>query len=55
MGGGNVIAAVFQRGANAIAALAHGSVGQADGVEIILICLYAGDVDFDFDELASMP
>jgi hypothetical protein len=51
VGGRNIAAAVFERGANAIAALAHGGVGQADGVEVILVRFYAGDVDFDFDDV----
>ncbi len=49
--GGNVIAAVLQRGADAVAALAHRGVGQADGVEVVLIALDAGAVDFHLNDV----
>ena len=51
VGGGNVVAAVLQRGADAVAALADGGVGQADGVEVVLIALDAGAVDFDLNDV----
>ena len=46
MCGRNVVAAIFQRSAHPVAALAHGCVGQADGMEVILIGLDAGAIDF---------
>src|ERR1700756_3595156 len=46
VGGRNVVAAVFQRGADAVASFAHSCVGQADGVEVVLIALDARAVDF---------
>src|ERR1035441_5722884 len=49
--GGNVVAAVFQRGADAVAALADGGVGQADRVEVVLIALDAGAVHLDLDDV----
>ena len=49
--GRDVVAAVLQRGADAVAALAHGGVGQADRVEVVLIALDAGAVDFDLDNV----
>lgn len=51
MRGGNVVAAVFQRGADAVTALADLGVGQADGVEVVLIALDAGAVDLDLDDV----
>ena len=36
VGGRNEIAGVLDGGAHAIAAFAHGGVGQADGVEVVL-------------------
>ena len=44
--GRDVVAAVFQRGADAVAAFAHSCVRQADGVEVVLIALDARAVDF---------
>ena len=55
MCGGDVVTAVFQRGADAVAALAHGSVGQSDGVEMILIALDAGAVDFHLNDVGVDP
>ena len=37
--------------ARAVAALAHGGVGEADRVEMILIGLDAGAVDLDLDDV----
>ena len=49
--GRDVVAAVLQRGADAVAAFAHGGIGQADGVEVVLIALDAGAVDFDLNDV----
>src|ERR1700686_2594514 len=46
VGGRDVVAAVLQRGADAVAAFAHSCVRQADGVEVVLIALDARAVDF---------
>ncbi len=51
VGGRNVVAAVLERGADAVAAFADGGVGQADGVEVVLIALDAGAVDFDLNDV----
>ena len=51
VGGRDVVAAVLERGADAIAAFADGSVGQVDGVEVILVALDAGAVDFDLNNV----
>jgi hypothetical protein len=51
VGGGNIVAAIFQRGADAVAALTDRGVGQADGVEVVLIALDAGAVDLDLDDI----
>ena len=44
-------AAVLQRGADAVPALAYCRIGQADGMEVVLMALDAGAVDFDLDEV----
>jgi len=49
--GRNVVAAVLQSGADAVAAFAHSGVGQADGVEVILVALDAGAVDFHLNNV----
>ena len=49
--GRNVVAAVFQGGADAVAAFADGGVGQADGVKVVLVGLDAGAVDFYLDDV----
>jgi hypothetical protein len=49
--GRDVVAAILQRGADAVAALADGGVGQADGVEVVLIALDAGAVDFHLNNV----
>jgi len=51
MRGRDVVPAVFQRGADAVTALAHGGVGQANGVEVVLIALDAGAVDFHLNDV----
>ena len=50
-GGRDVEAGVLDGGADAVAAFAHGGVGQADGVEVIFIGDHAAIVDFDVDEV----
>jgi hypothetical protein len=42
---------VLDGGADAVAALAHGGVGQADGMEVILVGLDSGEVDLDVDDV----
>jgi hypothetical protein len=49
--GGNIVAAIFQGGADAVAAFAHGGVGKADGVEVVLVGLDAGAVDFYLNDV----
>ncbi len=44
--GRNEIAGVLDGGADAIAALAHGGVGKADGVEVVLLGDDAAVVNF---------
>ena len=51
MGGGNVVSAIFERGADAVTALTHGCVGQADGVKVILIALDARAIDFHLNDV----
>jgi hypothetical protein len=46
----NVIPTVLQCRANAVTTLAHGRVGQTDGVEMVLIALDTGHIHFDFDD-----
>ena len=41
MGGGNVIAAILQRGADTLAAFAHRGIRQADGLEVVFRALDA--------------
>ena len=50
-GGRNQVAGVLDGGADAVAAFAHGGVGQADGVEVILVRDDAAVVDLDIDEV----
>jgi hypothetical protein len=49
--GGNVVSAIAQGGAYAVAALADGGIGQADGVEMVVVGLDPGDVDLDLDDV----
>src|ERR1700733_1633111 len=49
--GRDVEAGVFDSGADAVAALAHGGVGKADGVEVILVGLDAREVHLDIDHV----
>src|SRR5579863_4912297 len=49
--GWDVVAAIFQRGADAVTALPDGGVGQADGVEMVLVGLDAGAVDLDLNDV----
>ena len=51
MGRRDVVAAVLQRGADAVAALADCGIGQADGVKVVLVGLDAGAVDFHLDDV----
>src|SRR5438552_925038 len=46
----NIVAAVAQRRADALAALAHRRIGQADGVEVVFRGANAGDIDLNFDD-----
>jgi hypothetical protein len=46
----DVISAVLRRSAHTVAALSHGCVGQADGVEVILVALSAGNVNFNLND-----
>jgi hypothetical protein len=47
----NQVAGVLDSSADAIAALAHGGVGQPDGVEVVLIGNDTAVVDFDIDQV----
>jgi hypothetical protein len=47
----NVVAAVLQRGAHAITAFAHGGVGQADSMKVVLVALDAGAVHFHLNNV----
>jgi hypothetical protein len=49
--GRNQVAGVLDGGADAVAALAHCGVGQADGVKVVLIGDHAAVVDFNIDEV----
>ena len=51
MGGGNQVAGVLDGGADTVAALAHGGVGQADGVEDVLLRNDAAVVHLDINEI----
>ena len=53
--GRNVVSAILQRGSHALAALAHGSIGQANGGETFVICLDPGDIDFHVDHIGINP
>jgi hypothetical protein len=48
--GGNVVAAVPEGGADAVAAFADGGVGQVDGVEMIFIGLDARDINLNLND-----
>ena len=50
-----VVARCLQRGAHAIAALAHRGVRQTDGVEVILVALDAGAIDLNLDDVGIDP
>ena len=50
-GGGEVEAGVLDGGADAVARLADGGVGEADGGEGLFLGLDAGEVDFDVDDV----
>ena len=47
----NVAPAILQRGRDAVATLADGGVGQANGVEVVLIGLDARNVDLDLNNV----
>ena len=47
----NVAAAVLQSGADAVPGFAHCRIEPADGMEVVLIALHAGAVDFDLDDV----
>jgi len=49
--GGMSVAAVLQRGAYAVAALAHSGIGQANGVKVILVGLDAGTIDLHLNNV----
>ena len=49
--GRNVVTAIFQRGADAVAAFSNGGIGEADGVEVVLVGLDARAVDLDLDDV----
>ena len=51
IGGRNQVAGVLDGGAHAVAALAHRGVGQAHGVEVILLGDHAAIVHLDIDEV----
>ena len=51
LGGGNIVAAIFQRGADAVAAFAHRSIGQSDGVKVVSSVLMPETVDFNLNEV----
>ncbi len=53
--GRDVVAAILQRGADAVAALTDGGVGQAHGVEVVLIALDARTVDFHLNDVGINP
>src|SRR6266850_4044272 len=47
----DVVAAGAQRGADAILTLTDGGIRQADGMEVDFVQFYAGDVNFNFDDI----
>ena len=51
MRGWNQVAGVLDGGAYAVAAFAHGRIGQADGVKVVLIGDHAAVIDFYIDEV----
>ena len=53
--GRNVIATVFQRRPNPVAALAHRCVGKSDRMEMILVALDPGAVHFHLDDVRVYP
>ena len=50
-GGRNQVAGVLDGGADAVAAFAHGGVGQAHGVEVVFVRDHAAIVHLDIDEV----
>ena len=54
-GGRKVEAGVLDGGADAVAALADGGVGQADDAEGLLLLLDSGEVDFYIDQVRVDP
>ncbi len=51
MRGRNQVAGVLDGGADAVAALAHGCIGQTDGVKVVLVGDHAAVIDFYIDEV----
>lgn len=51
MGRWNIEAGVLDGGVHPAAALAHGGVGKARGVEVIFVVLDAGEVYLDVDHV----
>jgi len=49
--GGEVEAGVADGGADAVAGFANGGVGEADGVEVVLLGFDGGEIDFDVDDV----
>ena len=51
VGGRNVVAAILQSRANALAALPHRGIGQADGGEVVLVGFYRRNIDFNLNQV----
>ena len=51
VGGRNIVSGILQRGADALAALAHRGIGQANGVKVIFVGADAGDVNLNLDDI----
>jgi hypothetical protein len=46
----NIVSAISQRGADTIAAFAHGGVGQTDCVKVVLVALNARNVHLNLND-----
>src|SRR5260370_37496132 len=51
----DVVAAVFQRRADPLPALAHRGIGQAHGMKPVFVDLDARDIHLDFDDVGIYP
>jgi hypothetical protein len=51
VGGGEVEAGVADGGADAVAGFTDGGIGEADGVEVVILRFDSGEIDFDVNDV----